>query len=253
LCARSASILFGVNPVSYAAAISGQGTWETTLQPRDLDGNPNTVEAYYDTDLDITWLADTNYAQTSGFVSDGLMDWQTATTWAAGLTIGNITGWKLPDTNPVNGISYNYTIGWDGTSDMVYNVGAPGTIYAGSTGSEMAHMFYITLGNKAAVDINGNAFVPGWGLTNTGPFSNFHPDEYYWSNTLDARDTTAAWIFDFSDGSQATFNCLQYFNMAWLVHSGDVGTAVAPVPEAVWLFGSGLLGLIGVARRKKSV
>ena len=25
-----------------------------------------------------------------------------------------------------------------------------------------------------------------------------------------------------------------------------------PIPAAVWLFGSGLLGLIGVARRKKS-
>lgn len=28
--------------------------------------------------------------------------------------------------------------------------------------------------------------------------------------------------------------------------------AVVPVPAAVWLFGSGMLGLIGVARRKKS-
>lgn len=30
-----------------------------------------------------------------------------------------------------------------------------------------------------------------------------------------------------------------------------VGTAV-PVPAAVWLFGSGLLGLVGIARRKKA-
>ena len=29
------------------------------------------------------------------------------------------------------------------------------------------------------------------------------------------------------------------------------GIAVVPVPAAVWLFGSGILGLIGVARRKK--
>ena len=28
--------------------------------------------------------------------------------------------------------------------------------------------------------------------------------------------------------------------------------AVVPVPAAVWLFGAGLLGLIGVARRKQS-
>ena len=31
-----------------------------------------------------------------------------------------------------------------------------------------------------------------------------------------------------------------------------IQTSVIPVPPAVWLFGSGLLGLIGVARRKKS-
>lgn len=31
----------------------------------------------------------------------------------------------------------------------------------------------------------------------------------------------------------------------------SVETAVVPVPAAVWLFGSGLLGLIGIARRRK--
>lgn len=30
------------------------------------------------------------------------------------------------------------------------------------------------------------------------------------------------------------------------------GQAVVPVPAAVWLFGSGLLGLVGIARRKKA-
>jgi len=32
--------------------------------------------------------------------------------------------------------------------------------------------------------------------------------------------------------------------------SVTIGTAVVPVPAAVWLFGSGLLGLVGVARRR---
>jgi hypothetical protein len=35
--------------------------------------------------------------------------------------------------------------------------------------------------------------------------------------------------------------------------SGSViGTAVVPLPPAVWLFGSGLLGLLGISRRKKA-
>jgi len=35
---------------------------------------------------------------------------------------------------------------------------------------------------------------------------------------------------------------------SWLVRD----TAVVPIPPAVWLFGSGLLGLVGMARRKKA-
>jgi hypothetical protein len=31
----------------------------------------------------------------------------------------------------------------------------------------------------------------------------------------------------------------------------NFGQSVVPVPSAVWLFGSGLLGLVGIARRKK--
>jgi hypothetical protein len=36
-------------------------------------------------------------------------------------------------------------------------------------------------------------------------------------------------------------------------NSGGVSLAAVPVPAAVWLFGSGLLGLISVARRKQYV
>ena len=58
--------------VAQSAAVSGQGTWETTLQARDVDAN-GVVDAYYDTVLDITWLADANYVQTSGYDADGKM------------------------------------------------------------------------------------------------------------------------------------------------------------------------------------
>ena len=33
----------------------------------------------------------------------------------------------------------------------------------------------------------------------------------------------------------------------------NFGQAAVPVPAAAWLFGSGLLGLVGIARRKKAV
>ena len=34
----------------------------------------------------------------------------------------------------------------------------------------------------------------------------------------------------------------------WAVHDGNVGAV--PIPPSVWLFGSGLIGLVGIARRK---
>lgn len=38
----------------------------------------------------------------------------------------------------------------------------------------------------------------------------------------------------------------------WAVQTDDFRAMVVPIPAAVWLFGSGLIGLVGVARRKKS-
>ena len=46
--------------VAQAAGVSGQGTWETTLQARDIN-HDGTVDAYYDSELHITWLTDANF------------------------------------------------------------------------------------------------------------------------------------------------------------------------------------------------
>jgi len=40
--------------------------------------------------------------------------------------------------------------------------------------------------------------------------------------------------------------------VTWTSESGVFLSTVVPVPAAVWLFGSGFIGLIGIARRKKS-
>jgi hypothetical protein len=53
-----------------------------------------------------------------------------------------------------------------------------------------------------------------------------------------------AWDFLASSGLQSDLNNA-YSDYVWAVHSGDVGASTVPVPAAVWLFGSGLLGLTG--------
>ena len=232
-------------------------TTHAALVGRDLDGNLSTAEAYYDTVLMITWLADANYAQTSGSDADGLMDWASANSWAASLDpySSGISGWRLPDTNPVDGAAYDYNFYYDGTTDKGYNISAPGTTYAGSTGSEMAHMFYTTLGNLGICDSSTASTCTGpqagYGLSNTGPFTNIQSDYYYWSGTEDMPATTNAFVFNFGWGLQQYQGTTSSYYYAWAVHSGDVGAAVVPVPAAVWLFGSGLAGLLGMAGGKR--
>ena len=42
------------------------------------------------------------------------------------------------------------------------------------------------------------------------------------------------------------------FDWVWGSDAPLVGVSAIPIPAAAWLFGSGLLGLIGIARRKKT-
>lgn len=229
---------------AHAAAVSGQGTWETTLQGRDLDGNSATFEAYYDTVLDISWLADAYYSGIS-------MDRASSISWATDLDIHGISGWRLPSNSPIDGVNYNYTQQFDGASDIGYNIGVTGTPFAGTTASEMAHMFHVTLGNTGRYNTAGGFNGFGWGLRNTGPFTNLL-DTYYWSASDNPSNPSKGWYFHFNHGAQNN-QFTTYRFLSWAVHDGDVGTAVVPVPAALWLFASGLLGLIGTARAGRSL
>lgn len=226
--------------IASAAPISGQGDWETTLQARYLGGSA-TPNAYYDTSLNITWLADANAAVGSAYDTyspgSGLMNWTTATTWAANLNVNGVTGWRLPKMTDPNANCNTFT----------YSGGPCG--YNNPSTSELAHMYYTTLGDLGYYDASGNPQA-GWGLTNTGPFSNVQSD-LYWSATEYAPDTSHAWRFSTGNGFQYGSNKTNSF-YAWAAHAGDVGASAVPVPAAVWLFSSGLMGLIGVSGKRRA-
>lgn len=218
--------------LAHAVGVSGQGTWETTLQPRDIDGDTVT-DAFYDTVLGITWLrnADVN----------GFMNWGVANAWASTLVVGGIGGWRLPmmvDTGAPGCDESNA-----GGTDCGYNVQ---TRSGGVTYSEIAHLHYVTLGNKAICP-PGDATCaggpqPGWGLTNTGGFQNLQANDY-WFGTEYALNPNDGWFININDGNQ-TWVGKQVTLLALAVRSGDVA---APIPEpqtyAMLLLGLGVLSL----------
>lgn len=185
----------------------------------------------YDTVLDVTWAQNANI--------NGADTWANQVAWAAGYSqthsvYGAFDDWRLPtiiDTG-TPGCDWSYA----GT-DCGYNV---------DTGSsEMASLFYDTLGNLAISDTGGNGPQAGSGLTNTGPFTNLQSNDY-WSGTEYAPDHYSAWFFNFFSGYQDSQDKSFWLGYALAVRDGDI----VPVPAAAWLFGSALLGLLGVRRAR---
>lgn len=213
------------------AASIGSGTAQAALQGRDLNGSIDSFEAYYDTDLNITWLADANYAQTSGF-DQSTWNWYTASTWVANLSFTNganvYDNWRLPTTlqpdASCSGLSTPYG----------YNC----------TGSEMGHLFYLELGGTAHHSI----------VESTDPdlekFTNIHQG-YYWGSTEYTQYPTGVWGFNFFGGFQIAANKTDVYYPIWAVSDGDVGIAAIPEPESYAMMLAGLGLIAAMARRRK--
>ncbi len=110
------------------------------------------------------------------------------------------------------------------------------------TGSELGHLLYVELGG--AIDEEGTLYPFN---SNFSLFKNVAPN-FYWTATEDVLNTDSAWFFDIDSGIQLSL----YKGddaIPWAVRDGDVYiTSAVPVPAAAWLFGSGIIGLIGISR-----
>jgi len=203
-----------------AAGVADQGTWETTLSPRDINRD-GTIDAYYDSSQGITWLANADV--------NGRMTWSDAVTWVAELDVHGVSGWRLPK------LVDTAAPGCDAS-----NTGTDCGFNVDTATSEMAHMYFVTLGNLANPHHDAPDQPPGLGLTNTGPFQNLRAF-HYWSALPYAPEPSHSWNFIYNVGYQGKFD-MDIPAYAWPVHDGDVPA----VPEP-GTFALALLGLLAVA------
>jgi hypothetical protein len=228
-----------------AVGVPGQGTWETTLLGRDINGNAVAADSdsavfLYDTVLDITWL------RSAGSGSD--LSWSESQAWVANLNLGGFTGWRLPALRPVNGTEFQYGFSNNGTADEGYAK----TDVGWGTASELGHLFYVTLGNKGQCQPNDAApgecqIQEGYGLTNTGTFQGLSSG-YYWFDLLYAPYPLAAWAFTTKRGQQF-YDGKNFPWYAEAVRPGDVAAAV-PEPQSLALMLAGVVG-VAVALRQR--
>jgi len=170
----------------------------------------------YDTDRNITWLADANLAGTP-------MTWATAKDWAANLVYVGFDDWRLPT-----------ALNADGSGPCQgYNC----------TGSELGHLFYqeigVTEGNSI---LNGNAAE----LTKFNNIQSY----VYWSATGVAPSPNGAWDFDTDSGSQ-TYDSKDNGRYGWAVRSGDVSSTSVPEPGIIGLLLAGGIGWVGTKARRR--
>lgn len=221
-----------VNTWAAAAAIlSLCGSAQAALHARDGG-------MVYDDVNDITWLADMNYAKTSGHDSVGLMDWSSAKAWAENLNYGGYSDWRLPTLNAGDTSCSNSFIAGGGFGRQYYGTGC--------TGGELSHLFVADLGNKPWESVLDQAGDTDVQKANLALFSNTQ-SYVYWSGTEYAPYAGHAWYFCAYLGSQqcnGSYSALY----AVAVRPGDVAAVPEPQTYALLLAG---LGVVGVALRKR--
>jgi hypothetical protein len=216
------------------AALCGLALWTGPARAELIDRGGGLI---YDTVLDITWLQDARYANTSGAAAPGSgMNWFEAQEWVTNLEFYDSvrgvtwTDWRLP-----SAINNPASQGFD-TSGL---------------SSELAFMYYVNLGYSANESLD--RWDPEPTSENYNPFTNIGYRSYWSGTGADIPNRDWAWALHFHFGWQ--FLNDQYDSgYAWAVRNGDVAAVGRSVPEPAGaiLLGLGIGGLAIRRRRLKA-
>ena len=200
----------------------------------------------YDTTRNITWLADMNYAKTSGHSgvgvdAEGTMTWAAAGAWASSLVYGGFDDWRLPTLNPFDTTCRDSADPGGGLPVYYYGPGC--------TGGELSHLFVADLGNKDTESVLTQVGDTAEQIANLALFTQVLGNRY-WSGTPFAPEPGYAWIFSADVGLQNDDqpNSRSYVVLA---RDGDLPSQV-PAPQTLALALLALGGLAATRRRKSA-
>lgn len=223
-----------------AAAVLALGTLASSAHAELIDRGNGLI---YDTTMNITWLSDFNYAQTSGYSPDGRMTQSEAQAWAEQLSYGGFDDWRLPTSNFAD----------THCSHTVVPIGGGPTIYTGYNciGSEMGHLHYVDFGGQPDGEM-----ADGTNHAQLALFTNIQradPDREagaYWTSGIPYPSQPGIrgvfWTFVGSQGYD--FNTERWWAVA--VRDGDV--LAVPEPASAATMGLGLCLLLMAARRRST-
>lgn len=215
----------------------------------------------FDDVANVTWLANVNlasilYSESGGLegLEYGLMTWDQANDWAESLVYGGFDDWRLPSGNPNPGA---YIDGYD-RGEFTYfghmlrnNLGNSTYKISGCETGCVRNNEYVD-GTSGLVKKILNLEVVGEGPFYDPIFDSFTGDpvqgRWLWTSSESVDDSSQGVIFN-SHWMGETKVDKSDLGYAWAIRGDGVGSMV-PIPAAAWLFGSGLLGLLAVKRRR---
>ena len=189
------------------------------------------------------------------------------------------SNWRFPKIVPLSNGQYisggmtfqgTYRHRYDGSSDEGFNITAPVSEYnptgasEGEIRNELAYNYYNNFQAKAPSsgnNINGaaeNRYPSSiWGLNNSEDtesvdlFINLGTYDRYWTDFYTGGNSNS-WLSFKMETGQTVGSGYNNGARVWLVHDGDIGASPVPLPAGIYLFLSGLVGLVGAKLRGRN-